>query len=257
VLVDVDNGGGGSVTVAEVLVATPVPGPVIPSDGLGLNVVEVVLCGGSRMLERPELISLNRELSGVGGSDVLELVVTIPVGASKIPDVLDVGTGGSTDVDDSCWAAELLVDEGRSTAVLVRLPRTGGSTVEEGSSESLVEEDSSGFLVEDSVDELSAAELVLSGVVSVEEEPADELWPVEVLPSEVSVDEGLSDALSLAELLADELPRVLLSEELAEELSLEDGPSDALLDELSEELSDVLELVEDESGEGVGNGGVT
>jgi hypothetical protein len=100
-LVDVGGGGGGSVTVAEVPVATPVPGPVMPSDELGLNVV-VALDDGSRMLERPEPMPLKRELSGLGGSDVLELVVTIPVGANRISDVLDVGTGGSTEVDGSC-----------------------------------------------------------------------------------------------------------------------------------------------------------
>jgi hypothetical protein len=132
-VVDVDNGGGGSVTVADALVETPVPGPVMPSEGLGLTEAEVV-CGGSRTLETAEPMSLKRELIGSLGSDVLELVVTIPVGASRIPDVLDVETGGSTDVDGSCWAAELLVDEGRSTTLLVLLPRTGGSTVEEGPS---------------------------------------------------------------------------------------------------------------------------
>jgi hypothetical protein len=50
---------------------------------------------GSKTLEMAEPISPRRELSGLPGSELLELVVTMPVGASRIPDVLDVGTGAS------------------------------------------------------------------------------------------------------------------------------------------------------------------
>lgn len=85
---------GGSVTVG-VSVEMPVPGPVMALDGI---VVSTALDGGSRMLEMTELMSLRIEVSGLLGSLVLELV-TMPVGARMISDVLVVGTGGSSDVD--------------------------------------------------------------------------------------------------------------------------------------------------------------
>jgi hypothetical protein len=110
---------GGSVTVGSVavdgaVVETPVPGPVIPSVGprteVSVGVAGAVAFGdGSKTLEMAEPISLRRELSGLPGSELLALVVTMPVGASRIPDVLVVGTGGSSDVGVSSGAAGLLV----------------------------------------------------------------------------------------------------------------------------------------------------
>ncbi len=146
--------GGGSVTVAVVLVETPVLGPVMPVDG-------------SRMLESTELTSLRSELIGLLDSVVLELV-TMPVGARRIEDVVSVVVGISEDdalvevevgktseVVVGVSATELLVVVGVSTELLVVV---GVST------ELLlllllllrVDEDTSAVLVEDSLLELSA-----------------------------------------------------------------------------------------------------
>lgn len=240
---------GGSVTVGSdtvdgaAVVETPVPGPVIPSVGPRTE-VEVGVAGavafgdGSKMLEMTESISLKRELSGLPGSELLALVVTMPVGASRIPDVLVVSSG----------AAGLLVDVGSSSAMLlVLLPGSGGTTVEEGCS---------GSGVEVSLAELSSGVLVLPGAVSVEEASSDELSVVDVSSDELSlvevlrtgvlVDEETLDELSLVEVLSDG-SLVLLSDEL----SLEDTLRDTLLDALS------LSVVEVESEVGVGKGGET
>jgi len=216
---------------------------VIPSVGPRTE-VEVGVAGavafgdGSKMLEMTESISLKRELSGLPGSELLALVVTMPVGASRIPDVLVVSSG----------AAGLLVDVGSSSAMLlVLLPGSGGTTVEEGCS---------GSGVEVSLAELSSGVLVLPGAVSVEEASSDELSVVDVSSDELSlvevlrtgvlVDEETLDELSLVEVLSDG-SLVLLSDEL----SLEDTLRDTLLDALS------LSVVEVESEVGVGKGGET
>lgn len=251
-LMVVDSDTGGSVTVAGALVVIPVPGPVIPSVGPRTEVEVAVAFGdGSKTLEMTESMSLRRELSGFPGSELLELGVTMPVGAIRIPDVLIVGTGSSSDVVVSSGPG-VLVDVGSSsTMLLVLLPRTGGRTVEEGRS---------GSLVEVSLDELSSGELVLPGAVSVEEGVSDELSVEENVSDELSVEEGVSDELSLVELLRAEL---LVDEETLDEPSvaelLSDGSLVLLSDELSleETLLDALLVVEVESEVGVGKGGET
>ena len=261
-----DTGGSvtvGSVAVDSAVVETPVPGPVIPSVGPRTEVevgVAVAFGDGSKMLEMTESISLRRELSGLPGSELLELVVTMPVGAIRIPDVLVVGTGGSSDVAVSSGVAGVLVDVGSSsTRLLVLLPGSGGSTVEEGRS---------GSRVEVSLAELSSGVLVLPGAVSVEEAVSDGLSVEEASSDELSVEDVSSDELSLVEVLRtgllvdeetlDELSLVeVLSDGslvlLSDELSLEDGLLDALLDILSLSVS----VVEVESEVGVGKGGET
>jgi hypothetical protein len=258
---------GGSVTVAGAVVETPVPGPVIPSVGPRTELeVEVAFGDGSKTLEMAEPISPRRELSGLPGSELLELIVTIPVGAIRIPDVLVVVSSGSA----------LLLDEvgSSSTVLLVLLPGRGGSTVDDGSSGSLdevgssstvllellpgrggssdgssggrdgssggrsVDEGRSGSLVEVSLDELSAGELVLPDVVSVAEAVSDGLSVEEVSSDELPLDEETLDELSLAELLSDGSLELL-----SDVLSLEDT------------LLDALSVVEDELEVGVGRKG--
>jgi hypothetical protein len=253
----------GSVVVAGAVAETPVPGPVIPSVGprteVSVGVAGAVAFGdGSKTLEMTESISLKRELSGLPGSKMLELVVTMPVGASRIPDVLVVGTGGSSDVVVSSGAAGLLVDVGSSSAMLlVLLPGSGGSTVEEGRS---------GSGVEVSLAELSSGVLVLPGAVSVAEAVSDGLSVEEASSDELSVEDVSSDEPSLVEVLRTGL---LVDEETLGELSLVEVLSDGSLVLLSDELSledtlldtllDALSLsvVEVESEVGVGKGGET
>jgi hypothetical protein len=250
-----DTGGsvsdtGGSVTVAGPVVETPVPGPVIPSVGPRTEVVVVAFGDGSKTLEMAEPIPPMIELSGLPGSELLELV-TIPVGAIRIPDVLVVGTGGSSDAVVSSASVVLLEDVGSSSRVLlVLLPGTGSSTVEEGRS---------GSVVEVSLDESSAGELVLPDAVSVEEVSSDELSVEEASSDELSV-EVSSDELSLVEVVR---AGPLDDEKLLDELSLAELLSDGSLvlrsDVLSLEdmLLDALPVVEDDSEVGLGKGGET
>jgi hypothetical protein len=290
---------GGSVTVGSVavdgaVVETPVPGPVIPSVGprteVSVGVAGAVAFGdGSKTLEMAEPISLRRELSGLPGSELLALVVTMPVGASRMPDVLVVGTGGSSDVGVSSGAAGLLVgvssgvpgllvgvssgvpgllvDVGSSsTVLLVVLPGSGSTKDKVGSWIRGVEEGRSGSRVEVSPAELSSGVLVLPGAVSVgeavsdglsvEEASSDELSAADVSSDELSPVEVLRTGLRVDEETLGELSLVeVLSDGslvlLSDGLSLEDTLRDTLLDTLS------LSVVEVESEVGVGKGGET
>lgn len=182
----VDTGGsdvGGAVTVDVSLVKMPVPGPVIPS-------VAVEFGAGSRMPVRIELISPKTELSGSAGSVVLdELAVTIPVGASRISDVLDVRGGCSSEAEGIVG-----VGVGVSSGVGVGVGVSSGAGVDVSSTTLVLDEDCSGVLVEVSLGELSdGVLLLLLDSVSEEELLLDELSIAELLLVEVSVDEELLD----------------------------------------------------------------
>lgn len=117
---------GGSVTVAvsETVVDIPVPGSML----VGVT-DEVAFCDGSTKLEIIESMSLKIELSG-SDSLVLDELVTMPVGAKRIEDVVIVGSAGSDDelagsttVDDSSGND----DVGSGAALLVLLLEGSGS----------------------------------------------------------------------------------------------------------------------------------
>jgi hypothetical protein len=91
---------GDPVPVGVSVVNTPVPGPVTPEVGRR----PVVTFGvGSRTLEMTEPMPLRTELSGSPGWVVIcwgvldGVVVTIPVGARRIPDEVDVLGVGAGD----------------------------------------------------------------------------------------------------------------------------------------------------------------
>jgi hypothetical protein len=155
--------------------------------------------------------------------------------------------------------------------LLVLLPGSGGTTVEEGRSGSGVEEGRSGSGVEEgrsgsgvevSLAELSSGVLVLRDAVSVGEAVSDGLSVEEASSDELSVEEVSSDELSLVEVLRAGL---LVGEETLDELSLVEVLSDGSLVLLSDELSlgdtllDALSLsvVDVESEVGLGKGGET
>lgn len=256
---------GGSVTVG-VSVEMPVPGPVMALDGIVLSVGD-----GSRMLEITELMSLRMEVSGLLGSEVLELV-TMPVGAMTISDVLVVGTAGSSDVDtttdDEVATGSGVVVVGSTTGVVVVGSATGVEVVGSATGVEVVGSatgvevvgSATGLLV------VSAAALLelLVGGTSLDEGCASTLVEVstaEVSAVDVSAAELSTAELSTAELLllvaasVDEALELSLDEELSDELWAAELLSDEL--SLEEELSEVLSVDEVESGVGVGGGGDT
>ena len=241
--------GGGEVSVAggSVDVAVPVPGPVRPLD----VIVEVV--GGSKTLEKTELISPKMDVSGLPGVLVLDELVTMPVGAMMISDELDVTTGFS-EVEDGVGSSEVAV-EASSEELLVGVGRTELLVSVVSSADELV----SLLVWASSVDEDSAAEvlvLVLVGgsveaavLSSVDVSGVEEAEDEGVSAEDSDVDEEVSDDETVDE-LSDELSEVL-AEVLSDELSLVELLSDEF-PEVSVEVDESVVVVA-----GVWAGGVT
>lgn len=202
---------GGSVGVSVRIADVPVPGPVIP---VGVGAVKVLFSSGSRILEMRELASLRIELIRFPPSLVLvstalaEVVVTMPVGARRISDVV-VGGGSASSGDElDCPVGTVDSSNGNVTVlallVLLVLGRGAGFDEDEGSGSLEV-----GGWVKVSVGEPLLGELSLGDTVSPDDGlPLDEESP---LDDGLSLDDGrsLNDGRSLDdELSLDELSGV-------------------------------------------------
>ena len=233
----------GGTSVVGVVVGTapvveiPVPGPVMPSGVDEVAVaVTVAFCDGSIMLE----ISLIMELIGSTGSDVLVVVVTMPVGAKRISDVLVVGSGVSSAI------GELLgVRVGVSSAVVVVVDSVVGGT----SASVLV------LVVVDSVVGATSASVPVLVVVVVDSSSLGVgvvSAPVPVLVLVVVVVDSSSLGVGVVSAAVPVPVVVVGSSSVASGLLDEE-----LLDKLEEVVSDVPLVGEGESGVGAGSGGET